>query len=315
MAAEIAPANVPPAYWQSWSRHEQKGDDRSDPRMAGLLVIQQRFIDTDEWARTWRYLVGLLLQNEVHPARIAEVFEPMRRCFLEPSGSGKRKEKAARQRRKATLDAAMSRAKAALSLPSELPVPVNEAGLREAGAPFVEQGAGPERLAVTLTAAYWQRGADIGTTAALWFPLLTLVDDPDFGGGAMKWLRKGARAVFRKNHPRWDRERRQRFVDGASAHLFRGGSLEDLPVAILGRDTAVSENRSGSAQFRIPRGEAAEVLGGAGGQLLLRPGEERRSYTALESILRVEPIVREPAAGQPGNPLSAAGRTAAVRTI
>ena len=233
--AEIVPEAAPPASWPNWSRHYQVSEERRDPRMVWLVILQQRFIDSGEWERVWHYLVGLLLRNEVPLESISDVFAPMRRCYLASATPRlrRRNEKVNMKHREAALVDAIARAEAALSLPSAPLETVDEAQLREVGTPFLDQGGGPEQLAVTLTAASWQRGADLDSAAALWFPLMTLVDDPVSGDGIRAYLRWVFWRIFRRGAPRWDRERRQRIIDGAASHLFGEGTYEDLPIATL----------------------------------------------------------------------------------
>ena len=290
--AEIVPAAAPPAAWPNWSRHYQVSEERPDPRMVGLLALQQNFINTGDSGRVWCYLLGLLLRNGPPMESIPDVFAPMRRCYVESAAPRlwRRNEEATRERREAALADTMIRAEAVLSLPPAPMETVDEARLRETGAPFLNQGYGPERLAVTLTAAYWQQGADLDSAAALWFPLMTLVDDPASGSGIGAYLRWAIRRIFRRGALRWDRERRQRIIDGVVSHLFRGGAHEDLPMAVLRREVIVYENRRGGPEHRLPRGGAVEVLGETGTQLRLRPGEGLLSYFTSERLPR-EPVL------------------------
>ena len=289
---EVAPEGVRPAAWPNWSRHEQLSEERPDPRMEGLLLLQQRFINTGEWRRVWMYLVGLLLRNEVPVRNIPSVFEPLRRWLLDSSAARLRrpKEGAVRAGREAALEDTMTRMEEALSLPRTPSEKIDETRVRAAAAPFVDLGGGPEELAVTLTAAYWERGADPNSAAALWFPLMTLVDDPGFvaGVGVRTQLRKVFRRVFRRGSPRWDRIRRQRMVDGAVSHLFGDGALEDLPVAVLGRQVTVYESRRGRPDRRLLRGESVEVMEEGGTVMRLRPGDELDDYSTSD------PLEREP---------------------
>ena len=224
--AEIVPETGPPASWPSWSRHDQVSEERRDPRMVELVVLQQGYINTGEWERVWDYLVGLLLRNETPLENIPAVFAPMRRCYLASVTPRlrRRNKKVTVKHREAALANTMSRAEATLSLPSAPLETVDEARLREVGTPFVDQRGEPEELAVTLTAAYWQHGADLGSAASRWFPLMALVDDPASGTGIGAYLRWVFSHIFRRGTPRWDRERRQRIVDEAASHLFGEGT-------------------------------------------------------------------------------------------
>ena len=224
--AEIVPETGPPASWPSWSRHYQVSEERRDPRMVELVVLQQGFINTGEWERVWDYLVGLLLRNETPLENIPAVFAPMRRCYLASVTPRlrRRNKKVTMKHREAALADTMARAEVTLSLPSAPLEAVDEARLREVGTPFVDQRGEPEELAVTLTAAYWQHGADLGSAASRWFPLMGLVGDPASGVGIGAYLRWVFSHIFRRGTPRWDRERRQRIVDEAASHLFGEGT-------------------------------------------------------------------------------------------
>ena len=224
--AEIVPEATLPASWPSWSRHYQVSEERRDARMTELVVLQQRFVNTGEWERVWQYLVGLLLRNETPMESIPAIFAPMRRCYLESVTPRLRRcnKKMTMKQREAALADTMARTAAALSLPSAPLETVDEARLLEVGTPFLDKGGEPEELAVTLTAAYWQHGADLGSAASRWFPLMTFIDDPVSGDGIGAYLRWVFWSIFRRATPRWNRERRQRIVDEAASHLFGEGA-------------------------------------------------------------------------------------------
>ena len=281
---EVTPDTAPPAAWPTWSRHVQTADERRDPRLAGLLALQQRFIDTGEWGQVWRYLLGLLLRNEAPLSSIPSVFTPMRRCHLASAGLDPwpGKEKRTRRRREAALAQTLATVEIVLALPATPPDGLDEARLLEVERPFLDEGAGPEALAVTLAAAYWQRGASLPSAAALWFPLLTWVDGNISGGGWRRISSLWPRAR------RWDRARRQRIMVGATAHLFWGGNHQGLLVAILAQQTTVQIGSGGS--YRLPAGEAVEILWETESQCQLRPGESRQSYLAPAKLVR-QPVL------------------------
>ena len=220
--AEIAPEMGPPSSWTGWTRHNQVSEERRDPRMVGLVGLQERFVGAGEWDRMWNYLVGLLLRNETPIQSIPAVFAPLRSCYLASVAPRlwPRSQKSAMKGREAALADTLERAKAVMALPSAPLAALDEARLREVGSPFMDQGAAPEQLAVTLTAAYWQHGVDLGSAAARWFSLMILVDDPTAGVGIGAYLRWGWWSIFRRGTPRWDREQRQRIIDDAASHLF-----------------------------------------------------------------------------------------------
>ena len=295
MKAEVVAADAPPAAWPSWSRHQQVSEERRDPRMTGLLVLQQRFIETGEWGRLWLYLVGLLLRNGAPAAGVAAAFTPMRNCHLESVKPRLRRlnEKSARRLREAALSDTVARAEAAMSLPSTPPATLDEARLREAGAAFAEEGDGPEQLAVALTLAYWQQGAGLALASELWFPLMTLVDSPAAGAGIGPFSRSWLWRIFRRSAPAWDQVRRQNVMDRAVAHLFGEGSHGDLPLAVLQQHITVSEGRRGGRQHLLLRGISVEVLEETEGRARLRPGESLRSYFSAEGVPR-EPVPPTP---------------------
>ena len=287
---EVAPQSARPAAWPNWSRHVQVSEERRDPRMDGLLLLQQRFIDTGEWGRVWNYLVGLMLRNQTPIERIPAVFEPMTRWGRDSAAPRLRppKDRGVRAHRQAALAETMTRVEEVFSLPRGSLEKVDEAGLQEAAGPFLDLGKGPEKLAVTLTAAYWQQGAALGSAAVLWFPLMTLVDDPvaDAGVGVRACLRKVFWNVFKRGAPRWDRERRQRMADGAASHLFGNGTLEDLPVVVLSRQATVYEARRGGPEHRLPRGGSIEVIEESETGIRVRPSEGQHSYFTLDRLER-----------------------------
>ena len=220
--AEIAPEMGAPSSWTGWTRHYQVSEERRDPRMVGLVGLQERFVGTGEWQRLWNYLVGLLLRNETPIQSIPAVFAPLTSYHLASVTPRlwPRSQKSATKRREAALADTLDRVKAALALPSAPLEALDEARLREIGSPLLDQGAAPEQLAVTLTAAYWQHGLDLGSAAARWFSLMIFVDDPTAGVGIGACLRWCWWSIFRRGRPRWDRQQRQQIIDGAASHLF-----------------------------------------------------------------------------------------------
>ena len=220
--AEIAPEMGAPSSWTGWTRHNQVSEEHRDPRMVGLVDLQERFVGTGEWDRMWNYLVGLLLRNETPIQSIPAVFAPLRSCYLASVAPRfwPRSKNSAMRRREAALADTLDRVKAALALPSAPLEALDEARLREVGSPFMDQGAAPEQLAVTLTAAYWQYGLDLGSAAARWYSLMILVDDPTAGVGIGAYLRWGWWSIFRRDTLRWDREQRQQIIDDAASYLF-----------------------------------------------------------------------------------------------
>ena len=220
--AEIAPEMGPPSSWTTWTRHSQVSEERRDPRMVGLVDLQEGFVGTGQWQRLWNYLVVLLLRNETPIESIPAVFAPLRSYHVASVTPRfwPRSRKSATKCREAALADTLGRANAALDRPSVPLDALDEPTLRDVGSPFLDQGAAPEQLAVTLTAAYWQQGTDLGSAAARWFSLMGLVDDPTAGVGIGAYLRWVWWSIFRRGVPRWDRERRRRIIDDAASQLF-----------------------------------------------------------------------------------------------
>ena len=287
---ELAPEGAQPAAWTNWSRHGQISEQRRDPRMGGLLAMQQRYIDTGELGPVWGYMLGLMLQNQVPLAAIPPVFEPLRLRWQTPGGSRRwfRRRKTVKDLREEAILEAMTRAAAVLGSAKVAPETVDEAQVRDVGSKFIEEGAGPEELAVLLSAAYAQKGAAVGQASMLWFPLLTLSDDATGRGGLFRALRR--LMISSDASPRWDRARRRHIVDAAASHLFSDGSLEDLPMTVLSRQIRVSLSRTDDLFYRLPRGSAVEILTETDDQTRLRPAEGLQSFLAPDSVPR-EPIL------------------------
>ncbi len=279
----------PPA-WNNWSGHELTVEPKTDPRMESLLSLRTRFVSTGEWGQIWRYLMGLMLRNDVQSARIPAVFVPLRRCFLDSSspGSSSRKKTALTRRREAALDAAFAAAGEALASSTRMTTPENvpQDQLREAAHQFVEGTSGPEQLAVTLTIGYWRQGADLNTAVALWFPLMTYSYGPAPGRGVKRLFNRIAAYVSRRRVAVQEQERRQRMVDGALSHLSGAVSLEELSVAVLDQPLILSEYVTGTGERRLMTGSAVEVTPSLSGAVRLRPAEDRRFYQCREPVRR-----------------------------
>ena len=296
---ELIRENAPPAAWNAWSGHQLITQPKSDPRMESLLSLQQRFVNTGEWAPIWKYLMALMLRNEAPLSGIPAVFAPLRRCYLEYTprhSSSPRRLAALTNQRQAALDRAFATAETVLSSPDRGTESVSEEQLREIAQAFVEQTTGPEQLAVMLSSAYWGQGADLGVALSLWFPLMTYAEGPGSRGGIRGSLGRVRAALSRSKSARVELERRQRMVDGAFLHLAGIATNERLSVAVLQEQVTISEDRGGLKQRRLLPGAAVELLPGSGNDLWLRPAEERRSYICLG------PVMRQPALSADGAP-------------
>ena len=284
--SELLPETSAPPQWSNWSRHAPDTGEHDDPRLDALVAPLQHFVRTGEWSYVWRYVLTLLLRNQVPMEDVPEVFEPMRRCHLTALRSGvfrKPPQKALEKWRRQALAETMARAERALSLP-KLPLEtLDENRLLLGAAPFLTTGDDPKPMAVLLVAAYWQNGADIDAAAALWFPLITYDDRdaPPFESRFRKIIDRLSRRHGRKRE-HWNRARRQRMLDGAIAHLFREGNHEDLAVALPDWDTLMSFGDSWKyRRHRVLRHRAVEIIPRNGLRSVARLGEYPNGYELL----------------------------------
>ena len=269
--------------------------EHGDTRLDALLAPLQHYVDTGEWNYVWRYVLALLLRNQVPLEDISEVFEPIRRCHL---AAAKRrafrrpKQKMLEKWRRQALEKAMARAERALALPKSPPETVDENRLLRTARPFLDVGGDPKNIAVLLAAVYWQKGAGIDDAAALWFPLITLDnrDAPPFEPTFRKIIdRLSRRRGIRMAH--WNLARRQRMIGGAVAHLFGEGTYQDLAVALSNSEMTVSLGDSWKyRRHRIPQRRAVEIIPRNGSGYLIRSGEHPNNYMVLPRFER-QPIL------------------------
>ncbi len=303
--SELLPETPAPPQWSNWSRHAPDTREHDDPRLDALLAPLQHYVRTGEWSYVWRYVLALLLRNQVPLENIPEVFEPMRRCHmttLRPGVIRRPPQKVLEKWRRQALAETMARAEKTLSFPRSALQPIDEDQLLLGATPFLTTGDDPKRVAVLLVAAYWQHGADIDTAAALWFPLITF-DGRDFQPLESKFrnvidhlsLRRG------KKKELWNRDRRQRMFDGAIAHLFGEGTHETLSVALPDFDVLMSFGDSWKyRRHRVLRRRGVEIIPRAGLRPLARLGEYPNGYESLFGFGSVKlPILPgdRPAAG------------------
>ena len=279
---------APRADWTQWSRHVQTTEEKRDPHLDGLLAFQWHFIDTGEWRRMWTYLLGLMLRNQVSMQHIPPVFEPLRSCYLASTRTDPWPRRAGRlrKRRGRALSDAIGLAEAALSSPKFETEELDELRLWAIAEPFVELGADPTELAVALSNAYCQRGADLNLAIDLWFPLMTLTDRP-----RARLLRRLATLIFRllrreRKDRTWGRERRMAIVHGAASHLFGEETIDILTVAILDEEVRTDDYFSLPYLWRLLPGEPVEVWENARGLPWWRPGDGLRFYAASTDIKR-----------------------------
>ena len=293
--AELLPESSAPPSWNNWSRHTPDTREHGDARLDALLAPIQHFVDTGEWSYVWRYVLALLLRNQVPLENISEVFEPMRRCHLAVAKRRvfrKPKQKLLEKWRRQALAEAMARAERALSLPKSPLETVDESRLLRTARPFLDVGDDPKNIAVLLAAVYWQKGAGIDDAAALWFPLITLDnrDAPPFEPTSRKIIdRLSRRRGSRRAH--WNLARRQRMIGGAIAHLFGEGTYQDLAVALANSEMSVSLGDSWKyRRHRIPQRRAVEIIPGNGLGYLIRSVENPNNYMVLRRFER-QPIL------------------------
>ena len=268
---QVAPEGAPPAEWLDWSRHVQLVEDRLDPRLEGLVELQNQYVDTGRWAHLWKYMLGLMLRNGTPLKAAPEVFEPIRSDFDSSAAwnpwPGRRAR--AERRRAAALAETMRRLEAALGQEPE-PLPdVDERTFTAIGRAFVEGEARPEVTAVTFVVAYWQRGASLDLSAGLWFPLLTMTHDA--------WRGPVPSIAFRDTAGAQVKSRRSQTVDAARAHVFGNGTAADLPLAVLARPAPVYDRSGSYFGSHIEAGTAIEVLSEKDGLWEVRSGDDQRS--------------------------------------
>ena len=285
LSRQVAATEQAPANWVGWARHDQKVEDRPDTHFEQLVGEHSRFVETGRWGEVWRYYLGLLLRNNA-PLELAQiVFGPLinyqtTRGSWDPwPGSGKR----AGRRREAALLETIHRVNTVLSSPAPPEPAIDEAALRELGQSFIDSAAGPDALAVTLTAAYGQAGVNVDYAARLWFPLSTLVDYP------IKWRHfPWQRSRIRRR----SRERRQRLVDGALAHLYEGRTGEYFLMRVVTRELQVYDNH-GQGVFTLSRGEAVEVIAQQGGLVQVRTGDHHWVQISSADLVHLAPPPRD----------------------
>ena len=293
--AELLPESSAPPSWNNWSRHAPDTREHGDARLDALLAPIQHYVDTGEWSYVWRYVLALLLRNQVPLENISEVFEPMRRCHLAVAKRRvfrKPKHKLLEKWRRQALAETMARAERALSLPKSPLETVDENRLLRTARPFLDVGDDPKNIAVLLAAVYWQKGADIDDAAALWFPLITLdnQDAPPLEPTSRKIIdRLSRRRGSRRAH--WNLARRQRMIGGAIVHLFGEGTYQDLAVALSNSAMSVSLGDSWKyRRHRIPQRRAVEIIPRNGSGYLIRSGEHPNDYMASSRFER-QPIL------------------------
>jgi hypothetical protein len=169
--------------------------------------------------------------------------------------------------------------KQAMALPGSPLESIDESQIRQAAAPFFEEGRDPGPLAVLLVAAYWQRGADLTRAINLWFLLMSYSDDP------VKWFQPlwlGKRGVERNYH------RRSALVEGAIGHLYGGLRLRRLPVALPERACRVFSrpNMGAYAETSLTPHRSVEILSANRGYYLVRTHDNFRGYVPVGSLDR-----------------------------
>ena len=227
-----------PQSWTGWNRHEQRFEERPDPRWNAMEIWKQRFVIYGEWSGLWAYLMGLLCRNNAPPWSANAVFRPLREASPAP-GTGPFRRGGPdrdRQRREAALGQCLKNAGHALSQAGPTPAPVDISEVRESARPFVQTGEDPETMAANVIAAYLQRGAEVNAAVGLWYPLVKPVDGQS-GWLEFPWVRRRRR--------RREQERRRRLVEGAISHLSGQGAHSSLPVGVASGSAPVSPTAVG----------------------------------------------------------------------
>ena len=226
----VESAEASPTTWTGWNRHQQILEDRPDPRWELMGRWQQRFLESGEWTSLWAYLMGLLCRNNAPPESARDVFRPLRDCVAPSSRRPfwRRGRKRAQSLREVALSQSLHNAERALAAGSGSFATNAESALGEFAGPYIEDGAEPEAMATAVIAAYHERGADLNHAINLWFPLVIAVNRPP-GWFEPPWVRRRNRLQAR--------ERRQRLVEEAVAHLSGQVTISSLSVAVAARQT------------------------------------------------------------------------------
>ncbi len=235
----VETSGAAPTSWTGWYRHEQRFEERPDPRWNAMERWRQRFLDSGDWSSLWTYLMGLLCRNSASPQSVRAVFRPLREAS--PTlGTGILRRSVrhrVRQRREAALGRCLRNAEHALSLPKGTPGFVDESVFKESAEPFIQSGEEPETMAANVISAYLQRGADVNHAVGLWFPLVSS-SDTESGWFEFPWVRRRRR--------RRAQERRRKLVEGAISHLSGQGSHAALPVGVASSGAPITPTAIGS---------------------------------------------------------------------
>ena len=233
----VETSEASPSSWTGWNRHEQRFEERPDPRWNSMERWRQRFIDSGEWSSLWTYLMGLLCRNNASPQSVRDVFRPLREASHSTGSRLFRRGGANRDRRRreAALGRCLSNAEQALSVTNSTPDRIDESVVREKATPFVQSGEEPETMAANVIAAYLHRGADVNATIGLWYPL---VNSGDLRGGWFEfpWVRR--------RRGRQAQDRRRRLVEGAISHLSGQSTHLSLPVGVASNRAPITPTDS-----------------------------------------------------------------------
>ncbi len=251
----VETAEAAPLDWTRWTRHEQRFEDRPDPRRDLVSRWQWRFVESGDWTSLWSYLMGLLCRNNASPESVRAVFRPLRESVAAKSRGGFRRRGRDKdnRRREVALTASLLSAEQALSTSPGLSAAVDASTINEAAAPFIESGADPEAIAAIVISAYRLRGTDLNRAVNLWFPLVNVVDSPP-RWFEPPWVRRRTRARAQ--------ERRRRLIEGAISHLSGEGTFNSLPVGVAAGRTPmvpVSPQRGQSEPAPAPQPDPMET--------------------------------------------------------
>ena len=284
-AGAVATSGAPPV-WTSWSHHRQVFETKADPRTESMSSMYRRFVDQGEWRPLWKYLFGLLFRSQApidlmisvcHILRNASATSPLWSILPITRKRGK-------SMRKAALVESLIRTKMALNDSPKRLTPVDEQTLRQAAAPFIENGSAREMLALTLVSAYWQKGADLDHALELWFPLVDLRDPTP------KWSDSPrSRSRIRL----LNQDRRRYLVESAISHLFGNTSHIFLAVATPASEVPLFRDPNAHRDSGAPLGSLAP------GQGIALYSENEYTYSVRSSggivgFVSKEALLREP---------------------
>ena len=215
-----------PISWSGWNRHQQLFETRPDPRL-GLLERWQRNSLNPGGGSTCgpTSLDCCAATGHLLPLR-ARLFGRCATPWVPGSGvpfwrGGRRREE---QNRRQAIGKSLENIEGAFSVRSVQLLNANDPTLPDLVGPYVETGEAPEVMASAIITAYYRQGADLDIAMALWFPIVNHVES------GPRWF---VPPWVRSRNRRLARDRRERLVEAAMAHLAGEATLYELPVAVV----------------------------------------------------------------------------------